>query len=218
MFFDRLQAACKLRNTAPTTAVRAVACSSGMVDGWKKGSFPRSDVVVRLADFLDVSADYLLERTDDPSPVTQDMRKLDDSEIRLIDGLRASDNHTRDIVYNMVAAALAPGVESDPQPVVFLPPIGGISRQGKRCFTPHTGLKRIDGNAAAGPPITAAPETDRAARVPDKYLNPRYFLVRARGDSMVGASIDDGDLCVFDRDAYRDEGAIMLVQVDGLTD
>ena len=80
------------------------------------------------------------------------------------------------------------------------------------------GLKRVEGDAAAGPPITAVPEDDLVASVPVKYMSSNYFIVRARGDSMINADIADGDFCVFQKDGHLDEGRIMLVQVEGTDD
>lgn len=88
------------------------------------------------------------------------------------------------------------------------------THSAKRKRTP----KHVEGRAAAGRPITAAPEHDRTVLVSDKFEDDRYFIVQAVGDSMIDAGINDGDYCVFDRDAYRDEGDIMLVQIDGCTD
>lgn len=218
---QRLSEICKANNTTITAFMKSIGKGGSGGTNLKTVKKPDPKIISAASERFNVSAEWLMGLTDNPTPTKNGNNYvLDELEAELIDGLRAADEPTRKIAYNVARAALASSADNvtmAPAPV-FLPPKGGISRQGKRCFTPHTGLKRIDGNAAAGPPITAAPETDRAARVPDKYLNPRYFLVRARGDSMVGANIDDGDLCVFDRDAYRDDGAIMLVQVDGLTD
>lgn len=66
-------------------------------------------------------------------------------------------------------------------------------------------------------PIAAVPEEDSFIAVPKKYLDERYFIVRARGESMED-TIPNGAFCVFRRDAYVDDGVIALVQIDGATD
>ena len=76
----------------------------------------------------------------------------------------------------------------------------------------------MEGEAAAGAPIAAVPQDDMTVSVPEKYLDERYFIVRARGNSMIDAGIFSGSCCVFARDAYVDSGAIALVQVEGPTD
>ena len=41
------------------------------------------------------------------------------------------------------------------------------------------------------------------------------YFVRARGDSMTGAGIDDGDILVVDRSATVTNGAIIIAALDG---
>ncbi len=65
-----------------------------MVDGWKKGSWPRGDIVLKLAKELRVSTDFLLGRVDSPL-VEKGGGVLDEREVRLIEGMRAADDHTR---------------------------------------------------------------------------------------------------------------------------
>lgn len=57
--------------TTQTQLAQAIGASQGNISDWKKGrSFPKSDVLAKIADYFDVSTDYLLGRTDDPSPGT----------------------------------------------------------------------------------------------------------------------------------------------------
>ena len=42
-----------------------------------------------------------------------------------------------------------------------------------------------------------------------------FFLLRARGESMINAGIDDGDLVVIRKQSYADEGEIIAALVDG---
>lgn len=83
---------------------------------------------------------------------------------------------------------------------------------------PEQHYKRVEGKAAAGLPINSIPDRESLIAVPAKYLSERYFIVQAQGDSMIGAHINDGDYCVFQNDAYLDNGRIMLVQINGSSD
>lgn len=50
------------------------------------------------------------------------------------------------------------------------------------------------------------------------YLMPRKeasFLLRAKGDSMVGASINDGDILVVDRSLTATDGKVVIATLDG---
>lgn len=219
MFFSRLKALCDERNIAISAAVKSVTTSSGLIDNWKKGGRPRIDIVIKLADLLDTSTDFLLERTDDPTPVGENTRRLYSDEALLIDSLRTASPSTRETVLRMAKAALAPVDSAEPPaPLVFSSPKDEIVHQPISRQKAARLLKRVEGSAAAGVPITAVPEDDLHVSVPAKYLAKRYSIIRAQGDSMVGAGINNGDYCVFDTEAYQDEGRIMLVRLEGSTD
>lgn len=71
MFYDRLVTLCRLNGTNITeVAVTHLQVASSAPAGWKKGASPRSDVVIRAAEYFGVSADYLLGLTDLPVPPT----------------------------------------------------------------------------------------------------------------------------------------------------
>lgn len=213
MFYQRLKAACDLRNIAISRAVQDTLPSVGVVDNWKKGGMPRVDAVIKLANYLRVTADFLLELTDNPFPISPNARDLDENEAVLIDKLRMADSCTYDHVFKMASSIL---------PNTLVPSIlsfqnDGISNHGKETVKGREFHKRIEGEAAAGVPITAVPDGDSFVSVPEKYLDERYFIVRARGKSMED-TIPDGACCVFQRDAFIDDGSIALVQIDGATD
>lgn len=175
-------------------------------------------MIKKLADYLNTSADYLLERTDDPSPLSFDMRKLDKNEALLIDGLRQSDENTRNTVMKMASAALSLPAQEEATHVKSVPFSSPKDEKISHMPEPEQCYKFVEGKAAAGLPINTIPDMETRISVPAKYLSDKYFIVQAQGDSMINANINDGDYCVFQKDAYLDEGRIMLVQVDGSSD
>lgn len=60
MFYDRLKIACKNAHTTVTATLKAIGVGTANGTYWKNGSAPSSDVVVKLAEFLNVSTDFLL--------------------------------------------------------------------------------------------------------------------------------------------------------------
>ncbi len=69
MFYDRLSLLCRLHGTNITeVAVTQLNVASSAPSSWKKGATPRADIVQRAADYFGVSTDYLLGRTDLPTP------------------------------------------------------------------------------------------------------------------------------------------------------
>lgn len=214
MFYERLKAICDLRKTTITAVVRAVSGSTGSVDGWKKGRAPSSDIVVRMAKHLGITTDFLLGLSDNPVP-TQEM-DLAQNETNLIVSLREADPNIRDAVLKMASAVLdTRNVPND----AFLSSNDGICHQveERKPTKARKFHKRVEGETAAGAPITAVPAEDEAVFVPEKYLEERFFVIRARGESMIPL-IPDGACCVFNRDASIDDGCIVLAQIDGLTD
>ena len=60
MFYTQLQKACKNKGTSITATLKAIGIGTANGTYWKNGSVPASDIVVKLAEFLDVTTDYLL--------------------------------------------------------------------------------------------------------------------------------------------------------------
>ena len=60
MFFDNLYKVCKQKNTTPNGMAKIIGISSGSVTSWKKGTVPKSDTLQKIAEYLNVSTDYLL--------------------------------------------------------------------------------------------------------------------------------------------------------------
>lgn len=207
MFYERFIRACEVRNIAPTTAIRSLDCSSGMMKSWRDGGRPRADIVARMSVLLDVSADYLLELTDVMERRAPQEAVLEESERALIDALRSADDVLRQAALRSVNAILSV-------------PAHNVTARSRRADSDRIRYfeKRVEGEAAAGAPIAAVPQDDMTVSVPEKYLDERYFIVRARGNSMIDAGIRSGSCCVFARDAYVDSGVIALVQVEGPTD
>lgn len=68
-FFDKYARLCRDRGMRPMSQEAADLCGvkRAAITYWKKsGMLPKGETLVRIADGLGVSADYLLGRTDDP--------------------------------------------------------------------------------------------------------------------------------------------------------
>jgi DNA polymerase V len=70
----------------------------------------------------------------------------------------------------------------------------------------------------AGPPSLAADEIDRMVEILSLLIDgppENYFLVRARGDSMTGAGILDGDYLLVDSAATPANDKIVVASING---
>lgn len=59
-FFDRYAELCKTKGETPNSVAKIIGASSGSVTAWKNGTEPRYSTVAKIADFFEVSIDYLL--------------------------------------------------------------------------------------------------------------------------------------------------------------
>lgn len=90
--------------------------------------------------------------------------------------------------------------------------IPGTSR-GLRLPEEH-GLP-IVGRVAAGSPILAEEHIEDRVNLPADFFHPRAdFLLRVRGDSMVGAGILDGDLLAVHKTPEAQNGQIVVARID----
>lgn len=60
---------CKLNNIQQKDLAEAIGIRPSALSDWKKGNYkPKVEIISRIADYFNVSTDYLLGRTDDPTP------------------------------------------------------------------------------------------------------------------------------------------------------
>jgi len=82
------------------------------------------------------------------------------------------------------------------------------SRQGRA--VPVVGL------VAAGAPILAEQDIEGYITIGEDLLGDEdTFAVKVRGQSMIGAGLDDGDTLVVRRQAHAEDGDIVVALVDG---
>lgn len=60
MFFSQFEQLCQKNNTSPTAVVQKMGMSKGAITNWKNGVIPNGETIIRLAEYFNVSTDYLL--------------------------------------------------------------------------------------------------------------------------------------------------------------
>lgn len=67
-FYERFEELCKRKKLRPQSdeIIKMTGVSSPSITGWKNGSAPKADVLARIADYFDVTVDYLLGREEEP--------------------------------------------------------------------------------------------------------------------------------------------------------
>ncbi len=99
MFWDRFFQLCVLHNSKPNPVAKELGFSSGVVTKWKNGSIPNGEMLLKIADYFDVSVDYLLGRSDSPE---MDIKK----EAAQMDSLSRDEKESEVIhLYNQLSPA-----------------------------------------------------------------------------------------------------------------
>lgn len=67
MFYDKFKALCDRHSITPSRAAQKIGLNKSTVTGWKNlGSSPRYEVIEKIADYFDISVDYLLGKDTTP--------------------------------------------------------------------------------------------------------------------------------------------------------
>jgi repressor LexA len=72
----------------------------------------------------------------------------------------------------------------------------------------------VVGQVAAGSPILAAENIESTMPLPAEFAEGSTFILRVRGDSMIGAGIFDGDFVVVRQQSSADNGDIVVALLD----
>lgn len=79
MFWDNLITLCVNRNISPSALTKELSISKGVVTKWKNGSTPHQTTLLKIANYFNVSVDYLLKDT--PQGITPG---LDEQDIEIL--------------------------------------------------------------------------------------------------------------------------------------
>lgn len=97
MFWDTFYNRCIERGTKPTPLCESLNITSAAVTKWKKsGAIPGGENLLKIAEALDCSIDYLLGRTDNPDVFHSVL--LADDEALLLDRYSRLDNDRKEIL------------------------------------------------------------------------------------------------------------------------
>ncbi|MCM1315104.1 MAG: helix-turn-helix domain-containing protein [Alistipes senegalensis] len=66
MFWNNFYNICQAKGTTPNAVCKKLELSNAIATHWKNGTMPKADVLVKIAELLECSTDYLLGLTDNP--------------------------------------------------------------------------------------------------------------------------------------------------------
>ncbi|MBR6385846.1 MAG: helix-turn-helix transcriptional regulator [Ruminococcus sp.] len=78
--FERLRELCVKNGIAITDLCKQITGSSGNLPTWKKGNI-KADTLIKIADYFDISVDYLLGRTENPILNMNNSIKIGDNSV-----------------------------------------------------------------------------------------------------------------------------------------
>ncbi len=82
-YWDKFEKLCSSMGKKPNPVGKEIGVSSATVTKWKNGAVPNGEILLAVADYFNVSTDYLLDRTSDPTPAPR-RRKKDIREHRYV--------------------------------------------------------------------------------------------------------------------------------------
>lgn len=188
MFKERLVKLRTDKGLSQYDLAKALGLSRGQLSNYELGTRqPDNATLIKIANFFDVSTDYLLGRTDIPN-ATSDFKKnkkISEEFIKLLKDQNGS------LPYSAITRVLKIFSPTDKSKTKILPVLGTI----------RTGL-----------PILADEHVEDILEVPD-YIKGDYIL-RVQGDSMVGAGILEGDLVICKESQVAQSGQIVVALHD----
>ena len=84
MYWDWFFDLCVKAGTKPSTVGKKIGIDSGTISQWKQGVQPSTEKVQVIAEYFNVSADYLLGNTDNPKAYTSSESETERALINLI--------------------------------------------------------------------------------------------------------------------------------------
>lgn len=187
MFKERLVKLRTDKGLSQYDLAKALGLSRGQLSNYELGTRqPDNATLIKIANFFDVTTDYLLGRTDIPN-ATSDLKKnkIPEEFIKLLKDQNGS------LPYSAVTRVLKIFSPTDKSKTKILPILGTI----------RTGI-----------PILADEHVEDILEVPD-YIKGDYIL-RVQGDSMVGAGILEGDLVICKESQVAQSGQIVVALHD----
>lgn len=69
MFWNIFYQLCEEKSIKPNAVAKVIGVSNATCTKWKNGTVPNGETLLKLADYLNVSVDYLLGRTKEPQKI-----------------------------------------------------------------------------------------------------------------------------------------------------
>lgn len=87
MFYQRLHKICKENGTTVTRMVKDLGLSSGNLTNWKNGRLPKTEIALKIANYLNVTVHYLMGEENAPLRFIHGGEEIDNAINNVLDKL-----------------------------------------------------------------------------------------------------------------------------------
>lgn len=87
MFYQRLHKICKENGTTVTRMVKDLGLSSGNLTNWKNGRLPKTEIALKIANYLNVTVHYLMGEENAPLRFIRGGEEIDNAINNVLDKL-----------------------------------------------------------------------------------------------------------------------------------
>lgn len=105
MFWETFEFLCQQHGSTPTAISQEIGFSNATATKWKKGSIPNGETLQKIADYFDVSVDYLLGKEKKPS-APEGTESMGENEKRLFAIWDKIPEEQKPELLNLIEAAL----------------------------------------------------------------------------------------------------------------
>lgn len=187
-FGERLKDTINKRKTTQKALANEIGVSKTSITNYVNGRIPEVPILYAISDFLGVTMEWLLTG-----------ERISQNNLKEFQSLTAEDQHDFELIMNFL----------------------NLKRE-KTTKTAYTNINETSIETIEKDSVTYLPVIEDITTVISIESIEAYkgdisnsFIIRARGDSMIDAGIEDGDLVIFRAQPMVENGEIALVNVKG---
>lgn len=200
-FGNRLKKSLKVSNITQKDLAQHIGVSKTSINNYVNGRIPDVTILYLLSSYLGISMEWLLTG-----------KEYKTSDLEWIQELTEEDKEDLEVFLEFLKLRREKQEYKSPSTNYITPtnePPIAATKEDPTIYLP------ILGDAAAGIPIEIIEVYQGRVPVDGKHNKSNSFIIRARGDSMIGEGIHNGDLVIFKAQPTVENGEIALVNVNG---
>lgn len=102
MFWQKFQYLSEIKGIKPHVALKEIGISSGSARNWKKDSIPNGEILMKIADYFEVSIDYLLDFDENSS-----VRPNSNIKVKNVSIIKKLNNEVKKIIIEVLGSKVS---------------------------------------------------------------------------------------------------------------